>query len=851
MFVGRARSVEQISTLVADTPVVTLTGPGGVGKTRLGLQVAAVLQPEFPDGAWLADLAPVNTADRVAAVVLETLGYTLAAGEDDVTGLCARLRRRRLLLVIDNCEHMVASVAMVVDAISARAPEVRVIATSREGLGIPAERVVPIAPLTTDADGDAVELFVTRARAARSDFTLDAASTPTVVELCRRLDGIPLAIELAAARTRSMAPARILERLDERFRMLTGGSRTAVARHQTLQAAVDWSYELLSDDESSVLDRLSVFAGTFTLDAAEAVAGDDHIDAFDVLEHVGALVDKSLVVAEPGGERYRLLETIRQYAAGRLAAAGSAEPVRSRHAEYYRAAAGELATVGRAELEALDRVSAEIDNLRVMLDWYHDDRQPALVVDAIWALREFWWWRGHHLEMIGRLEATVGELGDDHLSLCRAHAMLAWMKAGIGYAGVPEHAERSAAEAELAGVPTPVQAIGALGTWYVTFGGDTERAIEQSLLAAEAASAMGAGDLALHFRIVALIYTVLVAPGTDETIALAVEVGRDVDRVASVVLRQMWLQSMAIAVFPIDSVRSLALLDEALDLAARASLRDGTGTALFWVGIVLFTRREYPDAAAALRRALVLFHEIGSRRGMTNVLSVIVGLVLRTGRSEATAALLGGLRRRARRVRTPRIGERAAGRGADRGAAPKRGWHLRGSPRRTTPRPRGDDRPRARHPRRDRRRGSAGLSHAPFRFGRGGCRVAVHDALEDGGEQRAGARDLGLERARPADGGAAAGRGDEIDVGVVAAHGDAATRSCTPGGAAGRTRRSARRREGRRAAELADRADATRRGIALALPLRDRDHRARPLLPTRRVGEHLEHDLGRRASTAP
>ena len=249
-FVGRAASIEQITGLVADTAVVTLTGPGGVGKTRLGLQVAAVLQPEFADGAWFVDLAPVNTAERVAAVVLETLGYTLAAGEDDVTGLCARLRRRRLLLVIDNCEHLVASVATVVDAISTSAPDVRVIATSREGLGIPAERVVPVTPLATDADGDAVELFVTRARAARPEFALDAATTPTVVELCRRLDGIPLAIELAAARTRSIAPAKILERLDERFRMLTGGSRTAVARHQTLQAAVDWSYELLSDAET-------------------------------------------------------------------------------------------------------------------------------------------------------------------------------------------------------------------------------------------------------------------------------------------------------------------------------------------------------------------------------------------------------------------------------------------------------------------------------------------------------------------------------------------------------------------------------------------------------------------------
>ena len=228
-FVGRAASIEQITGLVGDTAVVTLTGPGGVGKTRLGVQVAAVLQPEFADGAWLVDLAPVNTAERVAAVVLETLGYKLAAGEDDVDGLVRAVARRRLLLVLDNCEHLVASVATVVDAISTSAPDVRVDrdepggsrGSGRTGrAGDAAARPTPTATRSSCSS--------TRARAARPDFALDAATTPTVVELCRRLDGIPLAIELAAARTRSIAPAKILERLDERFRMLTGGSRTAV-----------------------------------------------------------------------------------------------------------------------------------------------------------------------------------------------------------------------------------------------------------------------------------------------------------------------------------------------------------------------------------------------------------------------------------------------------------------------------------------------------------------------------------------------------------------------------------------------------------------------------------------------
>jgi predicted ATPase/class 3 adenylate cyclase len=645
-FVGRAASIEQIAGLVADTAVVTLTGPGGVGKTRLGLQVAAVLQPGFADGAWFTDLAPVNTADRVAAALLETLGYKLAAGEDDVTGLCARLRRRRLLLVVDNCEHLVASVATVVDAISTSAPDVRVIATSREGLGVPAERVVPVTPLATDADGDAVELFVTRARAARPDFALDVMTTPTVVELCRRLDGIPLAIELAAARTRSIAPAKILERLDERFRVLTGGSRTAVARHQTLQAAVDWSYDLLSGAESTVLDRLSVFAGAFALDAAEVVAADDEIDAFDVLEHVSALVDKSLVVADAGEETYRLLETIRQYAAGRLAASGTAGDVRARHADCYRALALAIApeTTGPGDLAAFDRLSADIENLRLMLDWYHDHGRVDVVADVIWELEEFWYSRGHLLEIIARLEATIDVLGDDHLRLSRVHALLALWKAVVGFLGIPEHAEESAERAELAGIPTPVESLAGLATYFMTFGGDSERAIVQTQLAVAAARAIGDDYSAAHFQTNRLVFAALLAPGTDETLRLADEVRYDVEQSGSGLLRAGWLAGTATALLPVDPQRSLAMLDESVELATRENLRESLATWEFWRGIVLFTRRGYEDAATAWRRALVGFHDGGNRRGITNVLSCVAGLASRTGRSETAVLLLAGLR---------------------------------------------------------------------------------------------------------------------------------------------------------------------------------------------------------------
>ena len=299
---------------------------------------------------------------------------------------------------------------------------------------------------------------------------------------------------------------------------------------------------------------------------------------------------------------------------------------------------------GPGDLVAFDRIAADIENLRLMLDWYHDDQQAAVVADVIWDLGDFWWWRGHQLEMIARLEATVDPLGDDHLRLCRVHALLAWMKASVGFVGVPEHAEVSAAQAELAGIPTPVQTIAALGTYFMTFGGDSERAIEQTRLAVAAARAIGDDFVAVHFQIVGLTYTALVAPGTDETLRLADDVRHAVEQTGSTALRQMWLQAMALALLPLDRRRALALLDEALDARDRATLREGIAIAQFWRGIVLFTRRDYADAAVALRRALVAFHDRGNRRGMTNVLSGVTGLADRTGRSEAAALLLAGLR---------------------------------------------------------------------------------------------------------------------------------------------------------------------------------------------------------------
>ena len=345
-FVGREDEIAEVAEALKQSRVVTLTGVGGVGKTRLALHVAAAVLPRFPDGAWVSELGPVRDAAAIPEVVATAIGAPPPQGRSVVAGLLDYLQEKQLLLVLDNCEHVIAAVADIVREIAQRCPRVAILATSREGLGVAGERLVVVGSLRVAAEGavleaalnsDAVRLFEQRAAAVRADFTVDEANVGAVLEICRRLDGIPLAIELAAARIRALAPAEIAQRLGERFRLLTGGSRTAVERHQTLRAAVDWSYDLLDERERTVLRRLAAFAGGFDLEAAEAVTAGDGVDPIDVVDRLEELVEKSLTVASGGGPitRYRLLETIRQYAQERLEEAGESDVIRGRHARYF------------------------------------------------------------------------------------------------------------------------------------------------------------------------------------------------------------------------------------------------------------------------------------------------------------------------------------------------------------------------------------------------------------------------------------------------------------------------------------------------------------------------------------
>jgi predicted ATPase/class 3 adenylate cyclase len=398
-FVGRDREVQRLGALVCERPLVTLTGVGGVGKTRLAVQVAAEVAARFVDGAWLCELAPVADPGAVWEALAATLGVAPAPGRSLDGVVLEYLTTRRLLLVLDNCEHLLASVAGVVSAIARQCRGVVILATSREGLALAGEQMVAVPSLSVPEEGavsmelegtEAVRLFCERAHDADATFALGTHNAPAVAQLCRRLDGIPLAIELAAARVRSLPPEDLVARLDQRFRLLTRGSRAALERHQTLRHTLDWSYDLLADPERAGLNRLSVFAGGCDLPAAEAVLGGEGADLAEVADVLGQLVDKSLVVVDHAAHRtrYRLLETIRQYAQERLELSGETVAVRGWHLAHYvalaEAAAPHLRT--RDQLAWAAALAADIDNLRAALDYAIEAALPDPALRLVAAL---------------------------------------------------------------------------------------------------------------------------------------------------------------------------------------------------------------------------------------------------------------------------------------------------------------------------------------------------------------------------------------------------------------------------------------------------------------------------------
>ena len=634
-FVGRDVELREVKKLLEESRLVTLTGAGGCGKTRLAIEVAGELLEAFPDGVWLAELEAVSDP----ALVSQSLASALGIREDVSLGVGGRappsvmertidyLDEKKLLVVLDNCEHLIEACAQVVNIVLRSAPEVRVLATSRERLGVGGEVLWPVPPLGLPkpdevsperlAQCDAVRLFVDRATAVKPTFVLDADAAPAVHEICRRLDGIPLALELTAARVRVLPPGEIAARLQDRFSLLVSGSRGAMERHETLRAAVDWSYELLSEPERELFGRLSVFAGGFALEAAEEVCGDGEAEKKDVLGLLSRLVDQSLVIPDDGGKaRFRMLETMRVYAGERLEESGRADALQRRHATYFL----ELAERAEPQLRGpeqevwLHPLETDYDNFSAAIDWAlrHD---PEMAVRLSGALAWFWNLGGHRSEARRRLDEALAA-GQNATPASRARA-LAWA-AFLGFAEGAQ--DRAAAQAEEAHeLSKEVDHL-----WWVAMSEGIlgmARALQGDIngggeLLEQARAGFGrmGDDWGAALTTCVLGYLSTFA-GQHERAAALVNEGLDGFRA----VRDRWGQTIALELLGWLARRrgayedAVTLREEALGVARDLGLRDEVPFLLVELGNLRALLEDFEAAAILHNEALVLARELGAR----------------------------------------------------------------------------------------------------------------------------------------------------------------------------------------------------------------------------------------------
>jgi predicted ATPase/class 3 adenylate cyclase/DNA-binding CsgD family transcriptional regulator len=489
-FIGREEEIVEVKQMLQGSRLVTLTGSGGSGKTRLSLQLAADMLDQYADGTWLVDLSPITDPALLPNAAAAAMSIREVDGQELTRTITIRLAGSRSLLILDNCEHLLDASAAFATTVLDACPDVGILATSREPIGIAGEaqwRVRSLACPPTSRDQsietlgqfEAVRLFIDRALKVRPNFQVTNETAPHVAEICQRLDGIPLAVELAAARARVLTPQKILEGLDNRFRLLTGGSRGSMPRQQTLQASVQWSYQLLSATEQALLRRLSVFQGGFTLDAAERVGSDDHgvengdsqiIEASAILDLLSQLVDKSLVAFDDGGAagRYRVLETIRQFATERLADASEAPIRRQRHFDHFLWLAEEAAVAlqGHEITGWLEVIDLEQDNIRAALDWSGNEGDVNGGLRLATAMRQYWIWRGHLSEATARLDYVIASDGAEPRLKARALVAKAYVELfGTGVAAARQIAAQAIALAQPVGDASTVADAKAAASW--------------------------------------------------------------------------------------------------------------------------------------------------------------------------------------------------------------------------------------------------------------------------------------------------------------------------------------------------------------------------------------------------
>jgi predicted ATPase/class 3 adenylate cyclase len=656
-FVGRDRELSSLAKALDESHLVTLTGVGGVGKTRLATQLAAEVLPRFADGAWFCELAAADDEDAMVQVVAATLGVRPRPGLELDESIAEFLRAKQLLVVLDNCEHLLDASARLVELVLQECPGVRVVATSREGLAVEGEHVVPLRSLALPPkrssgqafDTGALQLFADRAAAARDGFTLDASNVAAVTEICRRLDGMPLAIELAAARVVAMSPADIATRLDERFRLLTGGRRTAVERHQTLRATVDWSYSMLDERERAVFDRLGVFVGGFDTTAAEAVVTGADIESWDVVDALVDLVGKSMVVAEEtadGGTRYQLLETLRHYARERLDEHDDGDRWRRRHAEHFATFAereGPLVS-GPDELAARRRVETELDNLRAAVTWAldsSDEHDGELAVRIVAALAQ----EGASVRATGIGNWAQKAIGAAERSTPgRRHTVFGLAAMAFHAAGDPDTAMRLASDAMVDGLPpdspAPNHVYVAAGN-VMAFRGEMD---EARALIAQGVDALEANEAdPWHVMVLTCVLSIWETMAGDLDRALEL-----VTPMVSVARRGRNPSALAIALYAFgwaswqhDPDAALAALEESAELTRNGATESAFGPCLSQIARLLAKHGDLEGAFARLREAITHTYQIADYGELAGTLLAATTVLAGAGRAEATAAIDG------------------------------------------------------------------------------------------------------------------------------------------------------------------------------------------------------------------
>jgi non-specific serine/threonine protein kinase len=656
-FIGRAHEQQQVRALVLSDRLVTLRGPGGCGKTRLALAVATGVTAEYPDGVWLVELAPLADARLVPEAIARVLHVPEAPGRPLLETLTEYLRDRQILLLLDNCEHVVEACAELVTALLRASQSLRVLATSRESLRVAGERLFLVPSLSVPEPGhlptpelvgayEAVRLFVRRARERTVDFALTPTNAAAIATLCARLDGMPLAIELAAARMESAGVEVLASRLGDRFELLTAGSRDLPARQRTLRATLDWSWELLTAAERTALSQLSVFADGCDLAAAEAVCAGDGLEG-RVLDLLDGLVNKSFVQVDrrkEGAPRYRLLETIHQYAAERLAERDAGAATRDRHLAHFLALAEEARDALQESTQAawLDRLEREHANLRAALGWARDSGARAAQLQLAGALGRFWSLRGHAAEGCRWLEEALG--ASEGASAHRARALSAAGELAYWLGNYPRAmalyeqalALRHALD-DRQGVAAELAHLGSIRENQGDFAGATTY-LEESLALYRAmgdAWTISSALSSLGWLLVCMAEYERASGVLEEALAHKRALG---DRLGiSYVLNQLAL----VAAQQGEYDRALALQEECLTLRRELGDKYGLADVLNNMGRVAFWQQDYQRAVDLFGESLRLTHTIGIRIGMMISIEWLGRSAAATGHVRRAAVLLG------------------------------------------------------------------------------------------------------------------------------------------------------------------------------------------------------------------